>query len=240
MSRVAIVAALEREVRPLVKSWSVAEKEHAGRRFRFFEKDEFVLVCGGIGAEAARRAAEAVIALYTPALVYSAGFAGGLDPALRIADVLQPRFVINAGDGSRVQLDHGDGVLVSVAAVASVEQKAKLRESYAAQAVDMEAAAVARAAEARGIRFAIVKAISDEFDFTFPEMARFVNSEGRFMESRFGLYAGLRPWLWAKVIRLARDSGRASRALCGWLQNMDTKQNSISADVEALETVHRP
>src|ERR1700758_135461 len=43
MSRVAIVAALEREVRPLVKHWRVSEKEYGGRRFRFFEKDEFVL-----------------------------------------------------------------------------------------------------------------------------------------------------------------------------------------------------
>src|SRR5579872_5655269 len=40
MSRVAIVAALEREVRPLVKHWRVNEKEHEGRRFRFFEGDD--------------------------------------------------------------------------------------------------------------------------------------------------------------------------------------------------------
>ena len=58
MFRVAIVAALEREVRPLVKDWSVREKEADGRRLRFFEKDDIVLVCGGIGAEAARRAAK--------------------------------------------------------------------------------------------------------------------------------------------------------------------------------------
>src|SRR5579864_5473839 len=59
-SRVAIVAALEREVRPLVKGWRVREQEFDGRHFRFFERDNFVLVAGGIGAEAARRAAEAV------------------------------------------------------------------------------------------------------------------------------------------------------------------------------------
>lgn len=63
MSRVAIVAALEREVRPLIRHWRGSEKEHGGRRFRFFENRELVLVCGGIGADAARRAAEAVIVL---------------------------------------------------------------------------------------------------------------------------------------------------------------------------------
>ena len=60
MYKAAMVAALEREVRPLMKDWRVAEKEYEGRSFRFSENGEMVLVCGGIGAEPARRAAEAV------------------------------------------------------------------------------------------------------------------------------------------------------------------------------------
>ena len=75
MPRLAIIAALEREVRPLVKNWRVNEKKHEGRTFRFFENGEVVLVCGGIGAAAARRAAEAVIAIFDPKIVCSAGFA---------------------------------------------------------------------------------------------------------------------------------------------------------------------
>ncbi len=168
MSRVAVVAALEREVHPLVKGWRVSDREYAERRFRFFENEDVVLVCGGIGAEAARRAAEAVISLYSPAVIYSAGFAGALDPGLKVGNVVQPARVVNAGDGSSVRMGTGEGVLVSFGAVASPAQKAKLRNSFEAQAVDMEAASVARAAEARGVRFAAVKAISDEFDFTFP------------------------------------------------------------------------
>ncbi len=125
MSRVAIVAALEREVRPLIKNWRVSEKEIDGRRFRFFENDDFVLVCGGIGAEAARRAAEAVIAIYAPGLVYSVGFAGALDPALKVGDVVQPRRVVNAGDGSSVNLDQGEGVLVSFGSIASPAAEGK-------------------------------------------------------------------------------------------------------------------
>jgi adenosylhomocysteine nucleosidase len=220
MSRVVIVAAMEREVWPLVKKWRVSETEHGGRRFRVFSKDDAVLVCGGIGAEAARRAAEAVISLFQPAVVWSAGFAGALDPALRIGDVLQPRRIVNAGDGSSVTLEDGEGVLVSFASIAMPAQKAKLRDSFAAQAVDMEAAAVARAAEARGIAFAAVKAISDESDFAFPEMEQFVDSNGQFSETRFALYAVLRPWLWPRVLRLARNSSRAAHALCNRLDLM--------------------
>src|SRR5579864_9366433 len=100
MSRIAIVAALEREVRPLIKGWRVSQKEADGRRFRFFEQGNSVVVCAGIGAEAARRAAEAVIAVYAPTVIYSAGFAGALDPTLKVGDVVQPRKVVNANDGS--------------------------------------------------------------------------------------------------------------------------------------------
>jgi len=241
MSKVAVVAALEREVRPLIKDWRVREQESGGRRFRFFEKDDVVLVCGGIGAEAARRAAEAVIALYAPKVVWSAGFAGALDPGLRVAAIIEPRRVINAGDGSSVDLNRGEGVLVSFGTVASPAQKAKLRESFGAQAVDMEAAAVARAAEARGVAFAVVKVISDEFDFSFPAMERFVDPSGRFLEGRFALFAAVRPWLWPRVLRLARNSNRASRALCDWLRKMDAESMATSSDANAnLEAANRP
>jgi adenosylhomocysteine nucleosidase len=239
MSRVAIVAALEREVRPLMKEWRVSEKEHAGRNFRFFEDGDIVLVCGGIGAEAARRAAEAVIAIYSPKLIYSAGFAGALDPALKVADVVQPRRVVNAGDGSSVDLDRGEGVLVSFGSVANPAQKARLRDSFGARAVDMEAAAVARAAEARGVPFAVVKVISDKFDFSFLSMERFVDSNGQFLERRFAWFAALRPWLWPQVARLARNSNRASRVLCGWLRKMTAGSDSADCGVHAMEEVNR-
>jgi adenosylhomocysteine nucleosidase len=238
MSRVAIVAALEREVHALIREWRVNEKEVNGRRFRFFEKDDLVLVCGGIGAEAARRAAEAVIAIYAPSIVYSAGFAGALDPALKVGDVVRPRRVVNAGDGSSVSLDQGEGILVSFGSVASPEQKASLRESFRAQAVDMEGAAVARAAESRGAGFGVVKVISDEFDFSFPSMERFIGASGQFLQGRFAWFAALRPWLWPQVARLAGNSNRASLALCDWLRNMI---NAIpaSADVPTTGATNR-
>jgi adenosylhomocysteine nucleosidase len=229
MSRVAIVAALEREVRPLVKHWRVTEKQHSGRIFRFFESGDVVVVCGGIGAEAARRAAEAVIVLYQPGIVYSAGYAGALDPAIGIGQVMRPARVIHVGDGSSASIAGGEGVLVTASGVASPAQKQKLRESFGAQAVDMEASAVARAAEARGIEFAAIKAISDEFEFEFPAPDRFVDSEGRFLEMRFALFVALRPWSWLRVIGLARNSRQATRALCEGLQRLTSQERSAAA-----------
>jgi adenosylhomocysteine nucleosidase len=241
--RIAIVAALEREVRPLTREWRVVEKGYDGRRFRFFEKDDAVVVCGGIGAEAARRAGEAVIAISSPSLIYSVGFAGALEARLKIGDVIQPSQLINAADGSRVSLAGRDGILISFGSVATSSQKQKLHASFGAQAVDMEAAAVARAAEARGVEFAAVKAISDEVDFDFPSTERFVDLTGQFSEMRFALFAALRPWLWPQIARLARNSDRAATALCAWLQNNAMPALSspgARSTTQKLEAMHRP
>jgi len=226
--KIALVAALEREVRPLVKRWRTVEREHEGRRYKFFESEQAVLVCGGIGAEAARRATEAVIALYAPELVNSVGFAGALDPALKVGDIFSPGSVIDVRDGSSVETGAGQGVLVSAASVAGAEQKKSLAASYGAQAVDMEAAAVARGAQARGIGFVAVKVISDESTFEMPSLDRFVGRDGHFCETTFAASLVVQPWLWSKFWHLARNSAKASRALCAELER------SIN-QLEALE-----
>jgi adenosylhomocysteine nucleosidase len=223
MSRIAIIAAMEREVRPLIRSWKVSANvrsmEHGGRRYLLFEKGEAALVCGGIGAEAARRATEAVIREVNPARVISVGFAGALDGSLQVGHVLEPRTVINAADGVRTEVGSGKGILVSSATVADNEQKIRLGKAYGASAVDMEAAAVAQGAQARGIEFGALKAISDAADFSLPAMHRFVGDDGSFHSVTFGLHVALRPWLWGTTIALARNSSKASRALCGALAN---------------------
>jgi adenosylhomocysteine nucleosidase len=217
-AKVAIVAALEREVPALVKQWKPVERDHDGRKYKFFENERAVLVCSGIGPEAARRATEAIIQLYAPVLVQSAGFAGALDPTLKAGTVLTPICVIDAKDGSRIEAGVGHWVLVSVDHPATVADKAKLAEAYWAHAVDMEAASVARAAQAHDITFVGLKAISDEANFEMPPMERFIASDGQFRTGAFVLYAAVRPWLWPRVIQLARNSSTAASALCEWLQ----------------------
>jgi len=212
MSKTAIIAAMEREVRPLIRSWkartNVRTLEHGGRRYRLFENGEAALVCGGIGAEAARRATEAVIQEVNPAQVISAGYAGAVDASLQVGQVFEPRTVINAADGVRTDVGSGEGILVSSATVAGKEQKV-----YGASAVDMEAAAVAQGAQARGVEFGALKVISDAADFNLPAVDRFVAADGSFQSVRFACHVALRPWLWSATISLARNSAKASRAL---------------------------
>jgi nucleoside phosphorylase len=218
MPKIAIVAALEREVSGLIKDCRRVRGEHQGRDFIFFHLDEMIIVCGGIGTEAARRAAEAVIALYHPMLLLSVGFAGALDATLQGGDIFSPGIVIDARDGSRFEIDGGKGLLVTFMEVASSQQKATLSQAYGAQAVDMEAAAVATAARAHGLQFSATKVISDGLDFEMPQMARFIGSQGEFRTASFALFVALRPWLWQRVAILARNSHKAATRLAAHLK----------------------
>lgn len=231
--RVAIIAALEQEVRLLVKSWKRTEWEHQGRRFCFFESGQAVAVCGGIGAEGARRATEAVIAFYHPREIWTVGFAGALLPGLKAGALFLPELVIDAGDGSRAQVnadrpDEGspEGTLVTFHAVADAGQKTKLGKAYGAQAVDMEAAAVARGAQKYDLPFRAVKVISDEAGFAMPDLSKFVTPDGRVQVGRAATFAMVRPWLWRGLIRLGVDSRRGARVLCAWLaQNLQLEES---------------
>src|SRR5215475_4786470 len=232
MSKIAIVAALEREVAPLVRNWKLQLLHlggYSGPRYRLYENGESALICSGIGPEAARRVATTVIQELRAQRVVSVGFAGALDPGLKVGDVLEPSIVINGKDGSRTDIGSGKAILVSAVAVAGQDQKRKLREAYAADIVDMEAAGVAQSAQAAGIEFSALKAISDVADFAMPPMEEFVGEDGRFDTSRFVLHVAVRPRLWAATMALGRNSRIASEALCdelpNYLERIATTQN---------------
>ena len=229
--KVAIVAAMEREIRPLVRRWTRNARDYQGRSFTFFEQGCAVAVCAGIGPEAARRACEAIIGLYAPDEVLSVGLAGALDHSLPVGQVFTPRTVIDAKDGSRTDMYVGNGILVSFSSVADPEQKAKLAKAYGAIAVDMEAAAVARGAETHGLRFSATKAISDAADFPLPPMDRFVTHDGRFRTGAFAGFIVLRPWLWVRVLRLARNSSRASVNLCAALDRYNDRSQASQPEL---------
>jgi adenosylhomocysteine nucleosidase len=249
MPKVAIVAALEREVSGLTRSLSRVEHQYDGRRFVFFEADEIVLVCGGIGVEAARRAAEAVIALYSPTLLQSVGFAGALDAGLGVGDLFMPAIVIDARDGSRIEIEGAPGLergrqgrssLVTFTSVAGAHQTASLAKAYGAQAVDMEAAGVAAAARAHGIRFAATKVISDELDFEMPQTARFIAANGRFKTANFAAFVALRPWLWRRTATLAANSRKAARVLSEHLKHYRQELNRSPSPVAASPATAEP
>jgi len=225
--KIAIIAAVERELFPLIKMWPRKTITHEERDFTFYESNYAVVVCGGIGYEAGRRAAQAAIVHYSPELLITAGVAGALTPELHVGDTIFPALVIDARDSSRHETAIPNArlgnsplartVLVSSPEIAGAEQKQKLAKAYGAHAVDMESAAVAHAAHASGLPFIAIKSISDDLDFELPDMAPFIR-DGQIQSTRFAVYVALRPWLWLRVARLARNTRIASDNLCAWLR----------------------
>jgi hypothetical protein len=140
---------------------------------------------------------------------------------------------VDARNGSRAEIAGGSGVLLTFMAVASKEQKLNLSRAYGAQAIDMEAAAVAEAARDHGLAFGATKVISDGLDFEMPEIGRFIDVQGRFRTASFAMYAALRPLLWRRVAVLASNSRKASRVLAEYLEGSRQAQDSA---VEAKTT----
>jgi len=221
-NQIAIIAAMEREIAPLVKGRGWRPTDLVSGPYRCFESESAVVVCAGIGPKAAAAAAEKVIAARRPRLVVSAGLAGALIPGLRVGQIFVPVSIVSSCSSFRLNLSHGkgDGVLVSASGIAGLEAKRMLCRQHSAQAVDMEAAPIADVAQGNGIPFVAIKAISDEYDFPMPDLEPFVTPEGKFQTARFTLYTALHPASWQTVARLSSNSSRAIKELCRVLGNM--------------------
>ena len=132
--------------------------DHAGRAVS--------VVLSGVMRQRAADAAEWVVRHLQPAEVVLAGVAGGLDPTLRIADVVQPARVVDAMGGAAFRptdYDAASGTLITIDEVARLpDQKAALREQHGADAVDMETAAAARVCVSHHVPWRCVRTISDD------------------------------------------------------------------------------
>src|SRR5512146_224624 len=223
MIRAAIIAALESELRPLVKAWKQSTLAIDGKPFACYATDGAVALAGGIGSRRAESAARAVVQQFHPEMLISAGLAGALIRSLKVGNIVIPNVIVEAETRLEYRCDVGGeviggGVLVTASEIAGGDGKRELVERFHSLIVDMEAAGVARVAQEQGIGFRCVKAISDETDFAMPPLNQFVDEDGRFQQGRFVRWLTWHPQHWTRTLALGRNSTRASRALCEWLQ----------------------
>jgi adenosylhomocysteine nucleosidase len=206
----AIIAALPREVKHLVRGW---QEHRLPGKIVAYSNDLAVVVCAGMGAARATLAVQAAMSIKPITALLSVGLAGACDPALRAGEIVRAGVVVDTQSGERFSDSEFRQVLVSTPSIASVGEKARLFASYGASAVDMEAATVARIARAHELGFHAIKAISDEATFELQELARFATHDGQFREAAFAAHAAVRPQMWAKLFQLAGNSKRAVEAL---------------------------
>jgi adenosylhomocysteine nucleosidase len=229
MRRVAIVAALPGELRPLVRGWERDRRAgvHLWRRRR--AGSEWVAACGGLGAAAAIRALAEVEREGPVASLVSAGWAGALREDYSPGQAYWVAGVVDAASGERfATAGPGEGWLATHSGVAGPAEKRRLARELGAVLVDMEAAGLARVAARRGLPFSCVKGVSDGPTERLPDFSGFVAADGRFRSFRFALFALVRPWYWAVLVRMGRQSAEAAhaltRALIAFLDAEGTKE----------------
>ena len=232
MTRVAIIAAMTGELKPLVGNW-----QHECRsgvdiwRWRF-DEGEWVAACAGAGVAAATRAFAEVERDGPIDTVISVGWVGALREAFEPGKVYGVSEVVDARTGERFSasaLSEPDSKakmagLVTSAIVADQAEKRRLAAAYRADLVDMEAAGIARLATMRGIPFYCVKGVSDGFQDKIPDFNRFISESGQFQLARFILFVLIRPWHWYALVRMGENSKKAALGLKeSLLENLDRR-----------------
>ena len=215
-ARPVIIAALPREVKALVRGWQ--EHRLAGK-IVVYASEQAIVACAGMGAGRATLAVQAAMAFAPVAGLISAGLAGACDPALKVGDIVRGGLVVDTRSGERFAYSEYRQVLASSPEIASVQEKRRLRATYGASAVDMEAAAVARLAQGHGLPFQAIKAISDDAYFELQQLGRFATADGQFREAAFAAYAAVHPAIWGSLGVLAGNTRRALAALTNELSS---------------------
>ena len=228
--RIAIIAALPGELKPLVRGWERVSSPTRGISMwiKSAGDDEYVAVCGGMGATAAMRSFAAAEYAGSLDMALSVGWAGALDNSIEAGQCYIATEVIDVLTGEHFSL--ADSVpklqLVTTAHVADETEKTRLRNSYGAQLVDMEAAAIARLAQIRDIPVHCFKAVSDAHDVNLPNLNLFIDDMGQLRMPAFLGYVAVRPQYWGSLIKMGSASSKAARALAaaitGFLDHIRT------------------
>ena len=238
-SRLGLIAALPAEARTIAgrRGW---RRRNGWKIFHGTPVEETTLmcVCCGMGAENAYHAACWLIAQGVSALSVM-GVSGGLNPDLTSGDMVVPESILEARCGrpcrqwipeprladafrERVRRAHaavtGGAILTAEAPVLTRQQKAALFAATGAQSVDLESAAVARAAAAGNLPMFAFRTIADTAaDDVAAEHLDLIKPDGSIRWLFLMGYLLRRPGRLAELIRHGR---RFSDALCalgrGW------------------------
>ena len=216
--KIAIIAALEGELKPLVQGWKRAEAD-GGVVYRTQVDDvEVMAVHCGIGRAPAARACQLALEDGKPDALVSLGWAGALSCGMKPALAHTVHLVVDAATGERYRTAAAqDGPaeirLVTTRRIAMRADKRPLWDSYEAVLVDMEAATVARLARMHDIPFYCLKAVSDETTELLPDLNPYLTRSGEFRTAAFVASVTVRPKYWPALVRMGKNSSSGAVAL---------------------------
>lgn len=231
-----ILFALERERGPFCREFrpnQVFDGAPCWARFCGPAWLSVLVVETGVGPASVGRALDWLLASpkfgavpYEPSVLIFAGFAGALTESVHIGDVVLADEIVDT-NGNRwrptwpAALPEGDwtpplqrGRLVSVDRLTgSAQEKRSLGQQHQAIAVEMESAVFAERCTRAGLPFACVRAISDEVVTPLSPALTTLLAGGSASPWRVLKALARRPGMLPELLRLARDTKRASRQL---------------------------
>ncbi len=181
----------------------------------------------GGGTQAGARAAAQSLLSHGATALLSFGLAGELDPSLPAGAIIIPSAVVTETGrySTDPQLSAALGsptpylLFAADHSIATVQAKQQLYAETGCVAVDMESAAVAEAATAAGIPFAVLRAICDPAERTLPPAALIaLDARGVIGLRRIGVSVLRDPNQIPSLLALARGAARARRALLRHIQ----------------------
>lgn len=221
MRRVAILAPMHPELRPLRRPLSLHGPGGGGGELLTGSLGGLAVVAAvtGIGTRAAARTAERVLELSEVDRLVVVGIAGAIAASVGVGDVVVPERVLDLATGrehrptplgnapARGTLATSDALVVECDALARLERLGVV-------AIDMETAAIAAVCERRGVAWSVFRAISDRAGAgpLDAEILRLAGPEGRPAALTVARYLLSRPWRVPQLVRLGRDSRRATQA----------------------------
>ena len=194
-----------------------------------------VLVRSGMGCDSAKLALAEIAGKYDLECVISIGYAGALDPALQVGDLVVADQVVHYETLKSYPLDEAlistmpearRGTLLTVdEVVATPPEKKALREKYSAAAVDMETSALAEEAQARHLPFASVRAITDTASQELIDCSHLVAEDGDVSKLKAGWHILTHPGDLKGMIDLGKHAKLATANLTVFLKrSFETKE----------------
>lgn len=186
-----------------------------------------VLAANGPGPKLAGPAADAVKEHYELEGLASIGFCGALNPSFHPCDIVVAGSIV----GEQPDVAHAlsmprsqswerqTAALLSLDHVATTPQeKSDLRSRYSSDAIEMEAAALAKRAREWQIPFYAIKIVTDTASESFPlDFNRLRTLEGRFSIPKIIAAALVRPTVVPALMKLNRRCNQASQILGDFL-----------------------
>jgi adenosylhomocysteine nucleosidase len=124
----------------------------------------------GIGRQNAEKSLREFLPTHSPKLVLTCGFAGGLNPELKLGEVVFEPLTLNTQLSIRLLASGAKPAKIFCAdrIATTIAEKKKLRAETGADAVEMESAAIHAICRERGIACATIRVISDTANEDLP------------------------------------------------------------------------